>query len=62
MVSRSAGGSGSGVAHATRAERLHGLARRCRELAELTAVPEVARELEGIAQALEVEAGAGDRE
>ncbi len=61
MVSRSAG-SGSGVAHATRVERLHGLARRCRELAELTAVPEVARELEGIAQALEVEAGEGDRE
>ena len=61
MVSRSAG-SGSGAAEATRAERLLSLARRCRELAELTAVPEVARELEGIAQALEVEAGEGDRD
>ncbi len=61
MISRSAG-SGSGVAQVTRAERLRGLARRCRELAELTAVPEVARELDGIAQALEDEAGEGDRD
>ena len=36
-------------------------ARRCRELAELTAIPEVTRELERIAKALEAEAG-GDGE
>jgi hypothetical protein len=51
-----------GAAQATTAERLRDLARRCRELAELTAVPEVARELERIAAALEAEAGDGERD
>ena len=65
MISRRAGsGAGmvGGAVQATTAERLRDLARRCRELAELTAVPEVARELEGIAAALEAEAGDGERD
>ena len=65
MISRRAGsgtGMAGGVAQATAAERLRDLARRCRELAELTAVPEVARELERIAAALEAEAGDGERD
>jgi hypothetical protein len=49
-----------GSPSAASAERLKDLARRCRELAELTAVPEVTRELERIAQALEIEAGSGE--
>jgi len=61
MVSRWAG-FGSGVAQAANAGRLHDLARRCRELAELTAVPEVTNELESIAKALEEEAGGGERD
>jgi hypothetical protein len=49
-------GAGS-VAAAERAkvERLRALARRCRELSELTAIPEVTRELVSIADALEGE-------
>lgn len=39
------------------ADRLRDLARRCRDLAELTAVPDVVRELERIARALDEEAG-----
>jgi len=61
MISRWAG-SRSGVAQAASAEKLHDLARRCRELAELTAVPEVTNELERIAKALEEEAGEGERD
>ena len=37
--------------------RLFDLARRCRELAEFTAVPDMARELENIAAALDDESG-----
>ncbi len=39
-----------------RAERLRALSRRCRELSEMTAVPDVTRELVGIAEELENEA------
>ncbi len=39
-----------------RAERMRALSRRCRELSEMTAVPEVTRELVGIADELENEA------
>lgn len=48
--------AGSGAA-AERAKvaRLRALAQRCRELSELTAIPEVTRELVGIAEALESE-------
>jgi len=49
-----------GLAEAAGTERLLDLARRCRELAELTAVPDVTRELERIARALEDEAGLRD--
>ena len=35
------------------ADRLRGLARRCRELAEMTMVPDVTRELLSIAMALD---------
>jgi len=38
------------------AGRLRGLARRCRELAEMTMVPDVTRELLSIAAALDSEA------
>lgn len=38
------------------ADRLRGLARRCRELAEMTMVPDVTRELLSIAMALDNEA------
>ncbi len=55
-------GRGHGVAEAAHAERLRDLARRCRDLAELTAVPEVARELEWIAGALDDEAGSHEGE
>jgi hypothetical protein len=41
--------------------RLRGLARRCRELAEMTMVPDVTRELLSIAAALESEAERGSR-
>ena len=44
------------VAERAKVERLRALARRCRDLSELTAVPEVTRELVGIADALESEA------
>ena len=38
------------------AQRMRALAQRCRELSELTALPEVTRELIAIADALESEA------
>jgi hypothetical protein len=41
-------------------ERLRDLARRCRDLSEMTAVPDVTRELLSIAQELEQEAGRVD--
>jgi hypothetical protein len=44
------------LAERTKVERLRALARRCRELSEMTAVPEVARELVAIADALDGEA------
>jgi hypothetical protein len=46
----------SGVLERASAERLRSLAQRCRELSELTALPEVTRELVSIADALESEA------
>lgn len=47
----------SGVmARGASADRIRDLARRCRELAEMTAVPDVTRELQSIARALEDEA------
>ena len=61
MASRAAGMT-MGNASAASAERLKDLARRCRELAELTAVPEMTRELERIAQALESGAGSDEPE
>jgi hypothetical protein len=39
-----------------RAERIRALAQRCRDLSEMTAVPDVVRELVGIARELEHEA------
>ncbi len=53
---------GHGVAEGAHSERLRDLARRCRDLTELTAVPEVIRELEGIARALDEEAGLDEGE
>jgi hypothetical protein len=44
------------VADGAAADRLRDLARRCRELAEMTAVPDVTRELQSIARALDDEA------
>ena len=44
------------IAERAKVERLRALAQRCRDLSELTAVPEVTRELVGIADALESEA------
>ena len=43
------------IAERAKVERLRALAQRCRDLSELTAVPEVTRELVGIADALEGE-------
>jgi hypothetical protein len=43
-------------------DRLRELARRCRELAEMTAVPDVTRELLSIARSLEDEAGLQHRD
>jgi hypothetical protein len=43
------------------AERLRTLARRCRDLSEMTMVPDVARELLSIAGELESEADRGGR-
>ena len=43
------------------AGRLRNLARRCRELAEMTMVPDVTRELLSIAMALDSEAERGSR-
>jgi hypothetical protein len=44
------------TAEQARSERFRALARRCRELSEMTAVPDVTRELVGIAEELEHEA------
>lgn len=55
-------GRGHGVAEGAHSERLRDLARRCRDLAELTAVPDVVRELERIARALDDEAGLDEGE
>jgi hypothetical protein len=44
------------------ADRLRDLARRCRELAEMTAVPDVTRELLSIARSLDDEAGSQDQD
>ena len=60
MALRMAGGHG--VADGAQTDRLRDLARRCRDLAELTAVPEVVRELERIARALDEEAGSREGE
>jgi hypothetical protein len=46
----------SGAAEKARMERIRSLARRCRDLSELTAIPEVIRELVLIADALDSEA------
>jgi hypothetical protein len=50
--------SANSIAAAERAkiERIRALAQRCRELSEMTAVPDVVRELESIADALDSEA------
>jgi hypothetical protein len=44
------------------AERLRALAERCRDLADITAVPEIVEELASIAAALEAEAERLERE
>lgn len=44
------------------AERLRSLAQRCRDLSEMTALPEMTRELESVARALEDEAMLAGRE
>lgn len=44
------------VAERAKIERIRALAQRCRELSDMTAVPDVARELESIAEALDSEA------
>lgn len=44
------------AAEQARAERIRALAQRCRDLSEMTAVPEVTRELVGIAGELDNEA------
>jgi hypothetical protein len=44
------------VAEETRSRRIRALAERCRELSEMTAVPELVRELNVIANDLEKEA------
>jgi hypothetical protein len=46
----------SGTAEHARIERIRALAQRCRDLSDMTAVPEVARELISIADELENEA------
>ncbi len=46
----------SGTAERAKAERIRSLAQRCRDLSELTAIPEVSRELVSIADALDSEA------
>jgi hypothetical protein len=46
----------SGTAERAKAERIRSLAQRCRDLSELTAIPEVTRELVSIAEALDSEA------
>ena len=55
-------GGGQGVVEGAHVERMRDLARRCRDLAELTAVPEMVRELERIARALDDEAGLDEGE
>ena len=49
------------VAESVHAERLRDLARRCRELSELTVIPDVSRELISIARALDNEAEQAER-
>ena len=49
-------GARSGMPGEDRADRFRALAQRCRELSDMTAVPEVTRELLGIAAELEREA------
>jgi hypothetical protein len=44
------------AAQETRAGRIRSLARRCRELSEMTAVPDLTRELNNLADELEKEA------
>lgn len=44
------------IAERASAERIRALAQRCRDLSEMTAVPDVTRELIGIASELENEA------
>jgi hypothetical protein len=46
----------SQLAERAKADRIRSLAQRCRELSELTAIPEVTRELLRIADALDSEA------
>jgi hypothetical protein len=46
----------TGVAERTRSRRIKALAQRCRDLSEMTAVPELSRELISIADDLENEA------
>lgn len=46
----------SGTAERAKAERIRALARRCRDLSEQTAIPDVSRELVSIADALDSEA------
>ncbi|HYL32741.1 MAG TPA: hypothetical protein VEU53_06295 [Stellaceae bacterium] len=55
-------GGGQAVVEGAHVERMRDLARRCRDLAELTAVPEMVRELERIARALDDEAGLDEGE
>lgn len=46
----------TGAAERARVARIRALAQRCRDLSELTALPEVTRELVSIADALDSEA------
>jgi hypothetical protein len=48
-------------AEASSADRLRDLARRCRELSDMTAVPDMVRELVSIARALENEAALNEQ-
>jgi hypothetical protein len=49
------------VSESGAAERLRALARRCRDLSEMTGIPEMTRELARIAEALDDEAEQTDR-
>lgn len=50
------GAKTASAAERARIERIRALARRCRDLSEMTAVPDVTRELVRIADELETEA------